>query len=247
MTFTEQLKSDFGKRLMVGGHRGHLSDIRENTIPNYQQVLGSGISHIEVDVQLTADDVAVIYHDLELGEKTPLQGMVRQYTLAQLRAAFEIDTLDETLAWCRANHQAVALEIKSRPLDMSGYMPLLGDKIAQAVVAHDMLEMSFVFSTDYAVLRRIKHYDRRIQLGLIVPIVPVDPVALMREMDAIIYLCYIDNLSREIIDQLHEAGYYVDGSVINTEARLKRALEIGVDLIESDHPLEILKLYEGMR
>lgn len=70
MTFLEQLKADHGRKLMIGGHRGHLSEVRENTIENYKQILGSGISHIEIDIQLTKDDVAVIYHDYELSERT---------------------------------------------------------------------------------------------------------------------------------------------------------------------------------
>ena len=45
MTFLEQLKADHGRKLMIGGHRGHLSEVRENTIENYKQILGSGISH----------------------------------------------------------------------------------------------------------------------------------------------------------------------------------------------------------
>ena len=65
-------------------------------------------------------------------------------------------------------------------------------------------------------------------------------------LDAIIYLVYLDSLSPEIVRSLHEAGYYVDGSIVNTPERMKAAIELGVDLIESDHPLEMMKLYEEM-
>ena len=51
-------------------------------------------------------------------------------------------------------------------------------------------------------------------------------------------------LSKELVDRLHEAGYIVDGSVVNTEADLKKAIELGVDLIESDEPEFITKLLE---
>lgn len=58
----------------------------------------------------------------------------------------------------------------------------------------------------------IKDMEPRTPIGLIVPFIPADPVKLMREMDAIIYLVYLDSLSPEIVRSLHEAGYYVDGS-----------------------------------
>ena len=217
MTFLEQLRADHGKKLMIGGHRGHLSEIRENTIENYKQVLGSGISHIEIDIQLTKDNVAVIYHDYELSDRTSLTGRIRDYTLAELKAAFEIDTLDESVAWCKKNQQAVAFELKSRALDMYDFMPEIA-----------------------------RQMEPRTPIGLIVPFIPADPVKLMQEMDAIIYLVYLDSLSPEIVNSLHEAGYYVDGSVVNTPERMKAAIELGVDLIESDHPLEMLQVYEEM-
>lgn len=34
--------------------------------------------------------------------------------------------------------------------------------------------------------------------------------------------------------------------IVNTPERMKAAIELGVDLIESDHPLEMMKLYEEM-
>ena len=93
-------------------------------------------------------------------------------------------------------------------------------------------------------LAEIKRREPRIYLGLIVPFIPKDPVALMKEMQAIIYLNFVDQFSKELVDQLHEAGYLVDGSVVNTEKDLKKALELGLDLIESDEPELITGLLE---
>ena len=246
MTFLEQLKADHGRKLMIGGHRGHLSDVRENTIENYKQILGSGISHIEIDLQLTKDNIAVIYHDFDLSERTPLTGRIRDYTLAELKAAFPIDTLDESVAWCSEHHQAVAFELKSRALDMYDFMPEIARQMVEALRKYDFFDMCFVFSTDYRTLRMIKEMEPRTPIGLIVPFIPADPVRLMREMDAIIYLVYLDSLSPELVRTLHEAGYYVDGSIVNTRERMQKALELGVDLIESDDPISMMKVYEEL-
>ena len=247
MTFWEQLRESRGRRLLIGGHRGHLSETRENTIENYREVLGSGISHIEVDLQLTKDGVAVIYHDFELADRTSLKGRIRDYTLAELRAAFRIDTFEETIAWCRENRQPAALELKCRPIDMSEDMPEIARQVAEVLAKYDFFEESFVFGTDFRTLRRIKELDPRVHLALIVPFVPADPVKLMEEMQAEIYLVYLETLCPEIVERLHAAGYYVDGSVVNDRERLKLALELGVDLIESDHPAEMLALYDALR
>ena len=96
------------------------------------------------------------------------------------------------------------------------------------------------------ILREVCRLDSRCKIALIVPHVPDDPVALMKHMGAIIYLCFIDNLSRPLIDQLHAAGYLVDGSVINSKERMKTALEIGCDMVESDTPDQAIAWYREL-
>jgi len=155
MTFWGTITAGAGKRLLIGGHRGHLSEVRENTLQNFAQILGSGVDYIEIDVQLTADDQAVIYHDLELGERSPLSGRIRDYSVEQLKAAFPLNTLDEALDWCREHGMGVLLEIKSRELEMHNTMPVLARRIVEALRKDDFFDMCVVFSADHAVLKRI--------------------------------------------------------------------------------------------
>ncbi len=56
----------------------------ENTLPSFEIALDLGVSSIETDVHLTADDIPVLFHDPRIAELhgTPL---VRSLTLAQLR------------------------------------------------------------------------------------------------------------------------------------------------------------------
>jgi glycerophosphoryl diester phosphodiesterase len=231
---------------MIGGHRGHKSSVRENTIANYRELISTGISHIEVDLQLTADNEVVIFHDFELEERTPLSGMIRNFTLSELRNSFEIDTLDETLAWCAAASMPAALEIKSRPLDMYQDMPRLASLVSAALEKHRFFDLSFVFGLDYAVLHDIKKQSPRTNLGLIVPFVPRNPVRLMEDLSAQVYLSYLENLSPPLVDQLRRRGFIVDGSVVNTQERLCRALRLEVDMIESDHPEAMLAAYRSL-
>lgn len=246
MTLIETLYAQRGKRLMIGGHRGHLSDVRENTIANFEQVLGKGVPYIEIDVQLTRDDQAVIYHDMKLEERSPLTGAIRDYTVAELKAAFEIDTLDEAVAWCKENHMPILLEIKSCELTMHDTRATLAERIVETLRRYDFFEDCVVFGIDHRTLKRIKTMEPRVHLALIVPHVPHDPVALMREMEAEIYLCFQTNLSLPLVRELQAAGYLVDGSVVNTREQLETALSLGVDMIESDNPLEMLELYAEM-
>lgn len=240
----EQCKGLKRKKLIIGGHRGHTSETRENTIANFEQVKNLGISYIEIDVQLTKDEQAVIYHDFDLSQKTSLGGMIRDYTLQQLRQSFEICTLEEAVNWCKKNEMGLALEIKMQPLTMWEDREILAGLIAETIGRYGFYSNCFVFGADYGMLSMIKERDGSVNIGLIVPFIPADPVRLMKAMDAVIYLNYVEQMSPKLVRELQEAGYLVDGSVINTPERLKIALELGVDLIESDYPELIIKMLE---
>lgn len=196
MNTFEAIHGGENHRLWIGGHRGHASATRENTTANFAEVLGMGVDYIEIDVQLTRDRQAVIFHDMALEERTPLHGHIRDYTVAELKAAFEIDTLEEALAWCKAHGMAVLLEVKSCELLMHEDMPTLAQRIVEALQKADFFDQCVVFGVNHWILREVCRLDSRCKIALIVPHVPDDPVALMRHMGAIIYLCFIDNLSR---------------------------------------------------
>lgn len=243
MTLIQYFNENRGKRLMVGGHRGHASQVRENTIANFEQLLPvTEIRYIEIDVQLTLDGAAVIYHDAELSRRTGLSGMIRDYTLEQLRGCFEINTMEEAAAWCREKGLGIAFEIKLVPFSMWEDRRLLAEALVNVIREYDFYQMCFVFGKDHEMLSWIREMDARIPIGLIAPFVPKDPVALMEEMGAFLYLNFVDQLSRELVDKLHNAGYLVDGSVVNTREELEKALALGVDLVESDEPEKLLEM-----
>ncbi len=241
-TLQETLRNS--KKLLIGGHRGHQCEVRENTISNFELLKGLSISHLEVDVQLSKDKQAVVYHDIELSQKTVLSGMIRDYTFKELKDNFEVHTLEEVIAYCIKEELLLAIEIKTRHIVMHNDVLILMEKINEIIKAQDFAAYCFVFSVDYRALNYLKTMNQNINIGLIVPHIPTDPVRLMQEMQAIIYLTYIDNLSQEIVDKLHAAGFYVDGSVINSEQKIIQAIKMRLDMIESDYPKAMLGVIE---
>lgn len=225
------------QRLVIGGHRGQLVEgLRENTLAAFDTLLGKGIPYIEVDVQLTACGQLVLYHDHDLSQKTSLSGMIRDYRLEELRAAFEVTTVEEAIIWAKRHDLGIAFELKIHPQKMWADRPLIGELLVALLQAYHFQKQCFVFGADHALLRQIKLADSSIPLALIVPFIPADPVQLMVEMEADIYLNFANQLSKELVSTLQAAGYLVDGSVVNDSEGLKMALALGVNLIESDYP-----------
>lgn len=66
-------------------HRGYALHYPENTQPGIEAALLAGATHIEIDVQLTADRIPVLFHDRALERLCRAPGMVRDYALDDLR------------------------------------------------------------------------------------------------------------------------------------------------------------------
>ena len=96
---------------LVIAHRGASADERENTLPAFERAIEVGADFVELDVQVSADGVLVVFHDLDLDRLTPLRGPLRRRTAAELRE-HAIPTLDEVLAVTRGRIGVMA-ELKS--------------------------------------------------------------------------------------------------------------------------------------
>jgi glycerophosphoryl diester phosphodiesterase len=71
----------------VIAHRGASAHAPENTLPAFRHALALGVREVELDVQLSSDDLLVLFHDATLDEKTPRRGPVRAHLGALLRSA----------------------------------------------------------------------------------------------------------------------------------------------------------------
>ena len=90
-------------------HRGASSDYPENTLLAFEEGIKCGASGIELDVHKTKDNKIVVIHDEEVERTFKGKGLVKDFTLRELkelqtrRALFEgvqgtgIPTLEEVL------------------------------------------------------------------------------------------------------------------------------------------------------
>lgn len=225
--------------ILIGGHRGCECELPENSIACMERGIRDGADYLEIDVQLTKDGVPVIYHDVRLEHKTSLTGYVHEFTEAELRAAVPgFCTLREAMQWGKKADAWFGLELKGVPVDTQPVNIRLVELLSKVVREEGMTDHVFAFGLDFQVLRHLRETDPDIPIGLIIANVPQDPVALMKEMDACIYLGYIWQMTPKIISDLHGAGFYVDGAILREKKWQQRAREMGVDMFETDFPAE---------
>ena len=77
----QRLPTDFADRLIA--HRGYAGRYPENTIPAIEAALAAGARNIELDVQLTADRVPVLFHDRDLFRVTGVTGRVDELAASE--------------------------------------------------------------------------------------------------------------------------------------------------------------------
>lgn len=70
----------------VIAHRGASAYAPENTLPAFRRAVELGARDVELDVQLSRDDVVVLFHDRTLDDKTDRSGRVRDHPASVLRA-----------------------------------------------------------------------------------------------------------------------------------------------------------------
>jgi len=66
-------------------HRGYARRFPENTLAAVAAAIAAGARHVEIDVQLSADGVPVLFHDRTLERMCGVAGAVHERTLAELR------------------------------------------------------------------------------------------------------------------------------------------------------------------
>lgn len=105
-------------------HRGASAEAPENTVAAIEAAASAGADIVEIDVRLTADGIAVVLHDPDVGPTTDGAGLVHTMTLAEVKRLDasggrgprqEVPTVAEALESIGHSGMGVDLEIKNIP------------------------------------------------------------------------------------------------------------------------------------
>lgn len=79
-------------------HRGYFDNdkgVPENSLPSFEAAIRKGFG-IELDVQLSSDGVAMVFHDADLSRMCGVEGKIWEYTCSELQQMRLLDS-DETI------------------------------------------------------------------------------------------------------------------------------------------------------
>ena len=233
-----------GEPAFVAGHRGDRSSAPENTLPALAAALDGPLEFVETDVQLSADGVPVIIHDITVDRTTDGSGAVAELTLAQLKqldagswfaaefAGTRIPTLVEFLDLFAGSDKKAIVELKGY-WTAAQIRGVLGDILARGV------QDRIIFAgSDFTTIENLRDAAPAIPRVIIRRDLPEDPVALAQFYGAIAILTSPSSLERDerAVDDMHAAGLGVLVYTLNSEKRWTEALAYGVDGIVTDVP-----------
>jgi len=238
-------------RTAVFAHRGARRVAPENTLPAFDRALAMGVTGIEFDVHLTTDGRLVVIHDFTVDKTTDGRGAVAAMTAAEVRrldagshfdAAFagvQVPFLEEVLDLvgdrCRLN-----IEIKS----MDPYANDASTAVAAVIRDRALYDQVLVSSFNPISLIKLRYLDPKIALGMLyggeMPAFlrqvwagpPIRPEAQHPEHTL------IDAAYMAWAHSLHCA---VNTWTVNDVAEARRLAALGVDIIMSDVPDQIME------
>ncbi len=243
-------------KTLIFAHRGANKEAPENTRSAFDKALTYPIDGIETDVQLSRDEVAVLWHDRDL-KKLNLPGKhIDDFDHAQLQAmnftahfsasikSEGVMSLQQFLAAYRARTRLL-LEIKLRDWEDNARRELkVRQTLALAGDVSDGRVMASSFNLDGLI------YAHRIapNFPLVYNLEPEHQADFAQraliENSFLHGVCvHIDTLDEGMIGAVRERGKFIAVYTCNSDEEINRALTLGVDVLISDVPGKAL----GMR
>lgn len=232
--------------VQISLHRGAGRYAPENTLPAFAKAVRLGADYVEFDVRTTSDGGFFLLHDSRLDRTTDGSGPIAETTTAAVRqlsagvkfgqpfADLRLPSLDEFLG-AFAGKVGFYFDAKAIP----------PPALAAALERHQAVEHTVVYqSPDY--LAQLKAINPRIRSlpplsraeGLTQLVKTLSPYGVDASWDI---------LSRELIERCHAAGVKVFSDALGKHERVEeylQAIEWGIDVIQTDHPLRVLRAIE---
>ena len=227
-------------------HRGASAHAPENTMIAFNLAVSQGAPAIELDVQLSADDIVVVFHDRTASRTTNGSGKIRQHTLNHLKslhagAAFgstfpdaRVPTLEEVLNELDPNiYLNIELKNLCSPFDS------LPCKVAKIIRKHQAKNRVLISSFNPIALTRMLHHLPSVPRGLL--------LHRPSHVDLCIFLpglisgfqtinTSITCITEYRVDSLHKLGKKVYTYTLNHPDDIQYALNCGVDGFFTDDP-----------
>ncbi len=246
----------------VIAHRGASAYAPENTLPAFERALEVGAAEVELDVQLSRDDVLVLFHDRTLDRKTNLSGRVRDHTADALRGA-------DIGSWFDDQHPAVEERFAGTGLaTLDDLFERFGDRLhyhveiksseealprllLERIAAFGLGERVIVTSFRNDALRRVRALDERVPICRLLEKRVGRPDASLlsrRDIDDAVRErfdrvgVHLEDLNRDLVRYAHGRGLEIRAWGIGDPQDVERIVAAGANGMTVDWPDVVLAI-----
>jgi glycerophosphoryl diester phosphodiesterase len=241
----------------IAAHRGGAAIWPENSLLAFRSATALGVDVLELDLHVTADGQVVVIHDPTLDRTTTgtgpvgalspldLQGIrlrARDGTITTERIPLLSDVLD----------LAVPLRVELMPEIKTGpggqRYTGIEEKVVALVRSRGLVERTTVQAFQAETVRRVRQLEPALRTMLVVGSRQLEGApateAVRRAKAADATDLGLDHrvIDRALVDAARGGGLRLSAWTVNTEADMRRLLELGVDVIMSDRPDLLLKV-----
>ncbi|KAB2922251.1 MAG: hypothetical protein F9K22_12130 [Bacteroidetes bacterium] len=236
------------KRPLIIAHRGFSDEAPENSMAAFRLAVEAESDMIEMDIRLSSDDVPMVFHDRRLQRTSSGRGAVngkhsRQLAMIDNGSWFSpkfsrerIPRLADVLPLVRSG---VTLNIEVKPdVESASSLSAMELVIAEVRKARALSKVIFT-SFNHRMIREAKEVERNAVTGVIYnPITHFrrSPSTLVRNARADIFVCSKLQITDDVVNDTHDAGYrlYVYG--VKTGRDVQRMLRLNVDGLICNDP-----------
>ncbi len=228
----------------------------ENTLAAFRQAFADGADAVELDVRLSRDGEAMVFHDRLLDRTSDGHGKIGNATVAELKelsagawyrqkfAAERIPTLSDVLGILPPS-AGVNIEIKWDR--RRGSSSDVVERCCELVLRHRMAGRALISSFNPRYLARVRALTSTIPTGLLYP--PFrhtvrSSVALALSVGAAYLILNGSQIRRRLVEAAHGRGILIGEYTVNIPGRLDRALRFRDDAIFTDVPSAIRSLIQ---
>lgn len=247
---------------LIFAHRGVNREAAENTRSAFDRALAYPIDGIETDVQLSRDEVAVLWHDRFLNKLGFPLKHIDDFDYAQLQAmnfaahfspeaAPEgIMTLQEFLDAYRKRCRLL-LEIKNRDWEQaSRHETKVRQTLEMAGALNGSAQGDAIMVSSFNLASLVYAHQCAPDFPLVYNFEPEqtleDAQRVLNEQPFLHGLCLpIESLDDAMVDLLRGHGKCIAVYTCNSAAEIGKALELGVDILISDVPQKALEMRQA--
>jgi glycerophosphoryl diester phosphodiesterase len=258
-------------KIEIQGHRGARGNYPENTLVAFKFALDNNIDNLELDLQLTKDNILVIHHDNNTNSNICINGNgnipiksltheeIKKYDCGskqnnkfpnQIRVPNEkIPTFKELLDMIRTNYYnrniKLNVEIKTtKELDTYEEVKKFAETLINIIHDYGLIKSTIIQSFDERALKYVRQIEPNIKTSFLIEEIKIDDkiILLAKSLDVQIISPDYLLLTKENVHMMHTNGFEVLPWTVNDIKDLQKMIEYNVNGIISDYPT-IMKDY----